>query len=269
MAETQLDHAVVAEGDDAVDRPRQRSEHVRRPPQQSGIVRRGPQRPGLRAVRRQLEPQQERRERIAQAHDGRGHAQVGRDCPKQRLQHPQVDPGELHLAGAQELGIPHRGRQRAHARVDEARDGRLGRERHRLLVAGEPVADVDHGVAGLGECRRKAAQVGHGAAAEDGALDDPRSQPPRPHRRAGRPVTIGEQIRETGQRRQAAHLDGAPAPAKDDGLVQPSQRVGQAELGQEIGPAPRGERRERVKPEHGLLHPPRDEDQLERRPPRG
>ena len=72
-------------------RPVQRREHAGRPEQRRGRPDHG-ERPACGRVGRQVEPQLERRERVAQPHDRRSHAQVGRDGAEQRLEHAQIDP---------------------------------------------------------------------------------------------------------------------------------------------------------------------------------
>ena len=189
--QAQLDDRVLAEQHDAVGDAAEGREHMGRAAPQRGVVRGHGQRPGARRVDGQLEPQLQRRQRVAQAHHRRRHPQVGSDGPQERLQHAQIDPGHLDLAGAQDLRLADGGREGVHARVDEPGHGRLGCERRRLLLFPQV---VDDGVAGLRKRGREPAQVGDGAAAEHGRLDDPRRQPPRPHRGTRPPVPVGEQI---------------------------------------------------------------------------
>ena len=128
------------------------------------------------------------------------------------------------------------------------------------------VADED-GVAGRRERGREPAQVGDGAAAEDRLLDDPRRQPPGAHRRARRPVALGQEVGDGGQHLEAAHLDRAMAVPHGDRLGQPPERVGQPHVAQQVGPAAGRERRHGVVAEQRLLDAPGDVRQLQRRPP--
>ena len=143
----------------------------------SGVARSGQPPP---AVGRQLEPQLQRRERVAQAHHGRDHAQVGRDGAQQRLQHRQVDSESVHVRSGSSWGSR---TAAASARMLESTNpataSSAGTGGSRELLAASTTTRGQRREGG-----REPAQVGHRVAAEHGALDDPRDQPPRPHRRA-------------------------------------------------------------------------------------